>query len=533
MRNNFKLLASFVAAIFMMSACSLATEELSIYNDDITIGVEIPTQAIGRSAVTIPSGYTMRCILQLMNEQGFIVGAQKVSTVNSDGTVSFIVTAKERKTAKGALLWADYIDANKNSVYDTADLKAISYNTTGFDLAKNETTLMSVMDAFCGKVEALDKNISVGLTRPFTYVCFSPSDASEYANASSLRVSYTAPSSFNVQTSKTSSTADITLTNASFKASETPWFTTFLFASNSQSYLDKEITLAMSGDIESTFTIPANTIPLNANYQVNLTATVGSPDITITVTINPDISNSGGANAGSGSSGGDEGTSTPPATPTGEFKVGAYIGANGTVVTSATDALAVVYYVGAMGTDIASAYGESFANKTIKGYAVALENVADTHLATPGFASWGGSADTFTNGMQRATIFWNSFDAEAFKTEYDEWVSDNSISTITTSGWYVPDAAQLLSWVKMLYNATDNSTTASGTTEFKALFPVDKMFESGKNEAKYASSQAIDNKTLSTITIYNDTQVYSVTSNIGGIPVSDPLLCRPIVTIFE
>ena len=68
-----------------------------------------------------------------------------------------------------------------------------------------------------------------------------------------------------------------------------------------------------------------------------------------------------------------EGEETDPEEPqpAGELKVGAYINAQGEVVAEATDAVAVVFSMAISGTDDTSAsYGESYAPKTIKAYAV-------------------------------------------------------------------------------------------------------------------------------------------------------------------
>ena len=72
-----------------------------------------------------------------------------------------------------ALFWAEYVPESgaANKVYNTADLRAVGYNTASFDLTND--ALMAASDAFCGKLETIG-NASVTLKRPFANVSVKP-----------------------------------------------------------------------------------------------------------------------------------------------------------------------------------------------------------------------------------------------------------------------------------------------------------------------------------------------------------------------
>ena len=69
-----------------------------------------------------------------------------------------------KKEVSKALFWAEYVPESgaANKVYNTADLRAVGYNTASFDLTND--ALMAASDAFCGKLETI-ANASVTLKR--------------------------------------------------------------------------------------------------------------------------------------------------------------------------------------------------------------------------------------------------------------------------------------------------------------------------------------------------------------------------------
>ena len=252
----------------VVAGCASTVDEPIVKGGDVTLTVSTPAPQ-SRADITVPTGYSMKCVLQLLDENGNKALNQKIVDV-VNGTASFTITSAERAKAKKALLWAHYVK-NNSSVYNTSDLKVVTYNTTNFDMT--DAALMAAMDAFCGKVESLDDDANVTLTRPFANVRFTAKNPEVCALARNLEVTYTAPASYSVLSGTT--TSAITLSNSNFKSTDAPWFSTFVFAPSGTTYLGSDIKLALSSGLKQTITLPGNSIPLDANKQINVSATIG------------------------------------------------------------------------------------------------------------------------------------------------------------------------------------------------------------------------------------------------------------------
>ena len=135
-------------------------------------------------------------------------------------------------------------------------------------------------------------------------------------------------------TQTSSESAEVTLKNTAFKASETPWIDALIFAPVNMQNLGSDMTLTVGGGLDKTISIPSTSIPLNANYQIVLTANLETPDITISVTVNP--------NFGSGADKIiEDGPDTPPKPEIRQpvnSEVGALIATDGTVTTDRSKA---------------------------------------------------------------------------------------------------------------------------------------------------------------------------------------------------
>ncbi len=496
--------------------CSCTTDDTDVCLEPVTVTVH--TSGMSRADnLSIPDGYSMRCILQLVDENSVKVGEQKV-VEDILGEASFVISAEERATAKKALLWADYIDdSNGKSHYNTDDLLAVTYSEASltYDMSKIEP--MS-FDAFCGKVDALDRNISVTLTRPLTDVRFEPKNPEVFATATSLTARYTAPSVYNVLTQISSESAEVTLKNTAFKASETPWIDALIFAPVNMQNLGSDITLTVSGGLDKTISLPASSIPLNANYQISLTANLETPDITISVTVNPNF----GSGADKTIEDGPDTPSKPETPTTGKFEVGAFIAADGTVTTDRSKALAVVYHTGAIGSDNAEAY--TGLNQTaIKGYAIALTDVSPTEQTIDEYTSVGDHRGQ--NGWQKSEDFLIDITgAGTFATAYNTWIAANPISGDKVSGWYIPDVEQLITWLSMIYE--NNGVAATGSTAFRSLFSSSLV-----DPTTYATSTVPQSGYLRTIKVQSGKATTTETHLDAATPTT--LRCRPIVTIFE
>lgn len=486
---------------------------------DITISVKAPI-AQSRAEVTVPSGYTLECIMQLLDTDGATVGTQKTNTVDAaTGQVTFTISGDERSAAVKALFWADFVPTSGTKVYNTADLKAVTYNTTTFDLS--DTDLMAACDAFCGVLTNIENNTTVTLARPFTKLTVKPTNPEEVSTATSLSVAYTAPSSYNVLTSDcTGDGTALTYTNSAFAPASGAWFTTLVFAPVSATYLGSEVKMTLGG-ISRDITIPAEKLPLDANSSVEAGFTIALGDFAINVTINPDYS-------------------TPAAA---EMAVGSYINAKGEVVTSSADAIGIVFQLGAIGNDVPANYPETLQGKTIKGYAVALENTTQSrqNVYKASYSNTGDNAlayndNTATNGTQ-STEQILKLDT-VFQQKYTAWVEKHPLTGENLSAWYIPTLKQLKGFFNTLYTVDDIEATGSDTYKAMSEFAAEKgkLFDRSPIESVYYATSTVNASNwasgvqlmlgtkgdLSTLTI--------VASQMSG---STKALCRPMITIFE
>lgn len=516
----------------VVAGCASTVDEPIVKGGDVTLTVSTPAPQ-SRADITVPTGYSMKCVLQLLDENGNKALNQKIVDV-VNGTASFTITSAERAKAKKALLWAHYVK-NNSSVYNTSDLKAVTYNTTNFDMT--DAALMAAMDAFCGKVESLDDDANVTLTRPFANVRFTAKNPEVCALAKNLEVTYTAPASYSVLSGTTTTTSAITLSNSNFKSTDAPWFSTFVFAPSGTTYLGSDIKLALSSGLKQTITLPGNSIPLDANKQINVSATIGGSmseldNITISVSINPDFNGTTSSNPSTD----DPVTPVVPDTPIDDpagFAVGAYINANGEAVSSKDNAVAIVFHAGALGSDNGEKYGD--VSKTIKGYAVALDNVSDTPKSVE--LSAGGPQTNYNDKAAKVCsdkVLDVLRDAELGKA-YTEYVNSHAVTSENTSGWLIPDYEQLSTWLNMLYSFA-GGTSYTGSSEFRAIFSQNNIFGSDANKSVAFISRTIpENEILKTVVLTPGNPAPTLTASTTEKlwESQETFHIRPIIVIFE
>lgn len=497
-----------------MASCSSTDEPAIGAASDITIGVSAPVASISRAALELPEGYTMHCILQLLDENNEAVGEQKNAVIDATtGTGTFTITATDQEAGVKALFWAEYIDASGKSVYNTSDLKAISYSTTAFDLSNADA--MAATDAFCGKLDALRNGENVTLSRPFANINFVPSNPDKVAAAKKMTVTYTAPAAYNIFNGTADQTAELTFTNSSFDAAATPWFSTFVFAPVDKTALDSEIVIALSEGLTQTVTVENGKVPLNQNFRINIGATIGDvelSDITIGVGIDPEYNK--------------------PEAP--KFEIGAYVNAAGEAVATADEAAGIVFYVGALADDAIANYDAKFADKTIKGYAVALQNTAAGRQNLNPELVPGLAATTWVNGSEGTAPFLSAFEGSAFATNFTEWKESHAVSGDNITEWYIPALKQLTTWLYMLY-PTNTGDPATGTEAFKALFPQDEIFDRTPiATVNYVSCTINSNGNISCVRMNaGDTPNAQAAQITTATQINQSALCRPMITIFE
>lgn len=527
MKNFSKILFGFGTMLAMASCAS--EEVVNPATTDLTVTVATESALTSRALATV-EGYELKCVMQLLDDNGATIGAQAVESAAA-GKASFIIKAADLDAgASTALFWAEYVPTAAGAkVYDSADLTKISYTVTTFDMA--DASLMAAADAFAGSLTTLTNGASVTLTRPMIQFNFAPKNPEAAAGATSLNVTYTAPSSYNILTGNCDAAAGQALVynNAAFEpVVKGNWFSSFIFAPANMAKLDQPVTMTIGGGVSKTLTIEANTLPLDANYIVNTTGelTEGGGDQTLDVTVNVGVN-------------GDFENEPKPAT----FEVGAYVDAAGKPTTDKEAAAGIVYYVGAYGEDVPTNYPSQYNGKTIKGYAVALENVSATRLSC-GAEAYGNifesNEKTTTNGTQTTPYMLEKLAGAPVIDAYNTWVAAHALATENVSDWYIPVKNQIYDFISMLYphggSATD-AEAATGTDAFKALFPMSSILDQEKTVMYISSTVNTASEpdfSMVRINIADGNVTFAQTAALGLVKQTNrPVLCRPMFTIFE
>ncbi|MDE6267689.1 MAG: hypothetical protein K2M04_01250 [Muribaculaceae bacterium] len=507
----------------MTAVTSCGNEEVlpdSTVFTDIEVSVRT-NQPASRAANGVESieGYEMKCIMQLIDENNAIVGSQKTLSV-VDGTATFTITGKEQEDgAVQALFWAEYVPTAEGAqkTYNTEDLLNVRYAIKQFDLS-NENSI-AACDAFAGKLITFQGNSSVELVRPFTKISFTPNNPEMAEGCTNLNVSYSTPTGYSVLSGTTKSTVALVYENTSFAPTAGAWFTSYIFGTQSSSYLKQPITIKATGAKELTYTIPANKVPTDANFQINLEAELGAApmqDLDVTITIDGIYEND-------------------PNKPI-EMEVGSFVDASGNVVASKDDAVAVIFAMGAQNGDDLSYYPSEFAGKTIKGYAVALSNI------TSGRKSFGSGTitdlekETAPNGSMLTLMNNQDVKISDIGVAWADWSAKNKTTGENVTAWYVPSLPQLETWFGLI-GTSHTGDAATGTTSFKALFPQDNLFDRNPiATVNYVSSSVNESGNVSGVRL-NVADSKWVDWQSSGINVSTQNnqsgLVRPMFTIFE
>lgn len=522
------------AALLAMGSCS-NTEDITpagAPKGDIVVRVATQgAEAGSRSGVEAIPGYTLKCVMPLFADDGVAVGSREVMNASS-GTAEFVLHAKDiANGATKAAFWAEYTPddpLNNPKIYNSDDLSNITYSETAFNLA--DADRIAAMDAFAGVLTKLENGATVTLKRPMIKLNFTPKNPEMADGAKLIKVSYNAPAGYNVidgTCDKEAFTA-VSYTNDSFDPSQAPWFTNMIFAPSNMAKLDKPITLQVSGRGDQKMTIVKNSIPLDANYTVNAVAEITraeTQDLNVEVSIDNEFVNDPDRNV--------------------EMVLGSYINAKGRATLDPFSAVGIVFYMGAMSGDNIGLYPEKFAGKTIKAYAVAIENVAKARAQfnaatiTAGFTP----AETLVNGTQNSATILEGLGESAFVEAWNAWTSEHAMEAgANTTDWYLPARAQMEEWMSMLMVTTNlrNEVIAgspTGTREFRALFPLNTIFDrdpfancmygtcsvNSNGNIQGTSLTATENGTNGTVK-FSQIDVKTKTQSVLG---------RPMITIFE
>ncbi|MDE6098394.1 MAG: hypothetical protein K2G24_05860 [Muribaculaceae bacterium] len=483
---------------------------------DITVSVQT-SETLSRAGIATIDGYELKCIMQLIDETGATVGEQKVMDA-AGGNAQFVITGAEQEAgAVQALFWAGYqpTDNNASKIYNTDDLTDVSYATTSFDLS--DAGLIQACDAFAGKISSLSNNASVTLTRPFAKISFAPVNPENAKGCDKLEVKYNAPAGYSVLSGNTSSKEPVCYTNDSFDPEATPWFVNYIFGAQNSSVLDEEISIDVTGSRNFNLTIAPGKIPTDPNYLVNVTGELGDApvqDIDVNIGIDSDWTND-------------------PDKPV-EMKVGSYIDASGKAVAGIDNAVAVVFALGAIDGDDISAYPAEFAGKTIKGYAVALDNCGTR-------ASFGEdlitslAPATATNGLALDLMDNQAVAGTPIGLQWSAWKNANHNSGDNVTDWYVPSLGQLKYWLSMVM-PSHTGDQATGSESFISLFPAANLFDRDPIATVNVLSASVNdqgNPSAIRLNVSGDSYNWQAAGIAVNSRASQSAVIRPMFTIFE
>lgn len=538
----------FSAMALSLGLLSCNQEDMSdvetVTGTPVTVSVEVPGALSGSESRTLPAapaGHQLRCIMvvdyktegaeDLRMEQ--VAG---VTMVNEKFRFTF-TPAEEDYTC---LFWADYVDEEAavsdgkytDKYYNTEDLTNVTYKVSDNTLFNNPAC-----DAFFGKSLASSPNAV--LKRPFVKLSFKDKDHETVQNASSLSVTYTVPSGFNVKdnTVSESSNQEIKLTAAAPADKVNGiWFYNYVFApANVNKPGDIRMTVNEK-EVTKEVTINTESLVLTQNYDITASIDFASGEGNVDVDVDID------------------GEYNDPHAP----KVGQFMQKDGSFSDTydAENSVAIVFAAGPKGGDVASNYGKTEGTK-ILGYAMGLNSVKRAALTTAetpldltgyGIASPWAADDyngyVYTQQLEAATA---SLGTELMPA-YNEWKTTNSVAEITNvnvsvSGWYIPSARQLLDVMGMTlgYAGGEGIDVVAQNEQFASLL-ADLMNEGksswfGTHTSKsnvMSSSVNTGGQIMAVQTIYEDgNESISEALGVNVNQRASTFAIRPVLTIFN
>ena len=528
MKRNFILALS----ILLVGVSSCTQENLKNIDTlaPVTMTVNLPSSINGnvsRSLPSAPEGHSLRCIMVVDYSSAEDQRIEKVATGSEvNGVFRFSFTPVEE--SYNCLFWADYVSEDgTDKYYNTENIENITYKLSDKSIFNNPAC-----DAFYGR--ALNGTTSVTLKRPFTKLTIVDKKQQTVNDATSLSITYSVPSGFNVKDNTTASTQEIKLENAApaDKANST-WFYNYVFAASNDNKLG-DISMTVG---DKTHTVKGQSIPLDANYEVTATIDFASADGNVNVDVDID----------------DE--YVDPDAP----KIGQFLQKDGTFsdTYAADNSIAIVFAVGAKGSDTPSNYGENFNGKKIWGYAMGLSSVArkafttvDTPLDLTSIGietPW--AADDY-NGYVYTQKFMEAVNANSLQdsqlmTEYEAWKTTNSVSGLeNVSGWYIPSSRQLLDVMGMTlgYTGVESEEPSSITKDeefaglLSSLMTTDKSWFGTHTNASNVMSSSVtkSGQVMAVQTSFADgAETISKAFGVSVNSKASTFAIRPVITIFS
>ena len=525
MKKNF--LFSMMALVGMTFASCSQEEIVSTASNGqtgelITVSVNVPQVGVASRAMPEVEGHARRCILQLVGTDGAAIEDQRYVEAVTGETVSFTFTAPS--DAYQCVFWADYLetaDADvenaKDYIYDTSALPAVGY--TGLS---HTVHFSDAADAFCGVLANPTSGASITLKRPLTQIAIGTNTPSDYEGYTQVRVGNVGiPGGYNIftQTVNTTTTKTTRLDLTTMEdAAAGQWTKLFVFASVDQT--------------EYTFPeeFPLSVTISNGNADENKSQTLTSVNVDDNMISNINFTEQGG---GEEPGGGDEPDDdmtinvsfgdkfdNEPVDPNAPLAVGDYVNANGEKVATVEEAVAVIFSLSEGVTD-----NSNYEGKTVKGYAIALENASNrTYLKNGSAGTWDSSL-TATNdatndysGYTYSQALMASLEAQAessILTSYNTWLGEHTTSG-NLSTWYIPtydQATAALSSVDPALAAALQEVRANGTWVLTSSVNADGTSIKG--------------------VLYTPTDATTGTVKEATIGTDGQAVIVPVVTIFE
>lgn len=544
MKKNF--LFSVMALCMLLFAASCSQEEiLSADNQaggSVSLSVNIPVNnPVTRAIPTIPNGYKLRCILQLVNASNVDIPNGRFVEEVVTGSEKVTFTFDTPSEAYKCLLWADYVKVDgdittaTDNIYTTTDLKAIGYTeNAGAEMFNNDAA-----DAFYGySLEASTaKAQNITLKRPFTRITFASSDEA-YKDYTKIAINnLPAPKGFNVMTGATDGNDEIASSDLEIK--EGRWFSAYLFVGNNTANLGKDndimFTLKKADNTETALKFAGESITLTQNNDVIANVTPSTDNKTeVTVTFPGDMEN--------------------PNTPK-PMAVGDYINKDGSYSKTfdAAKAIAIVWKVvtdgGISVKDETNKYTIDkpvLANKTIVGYAYAINSVSRgkaielTALTPTNDSPW----DIDYNGYSYSAVLIEKLIAlgsKGWPIEYNKWntEADKMVAADNLSNWYIPSASQLFDMTSFTfgYQGDKHSAVEKNTNLYDAFKTAVKDLEGAQkcfngldatNPGNILSCNIKDAISLVSVQLTGE-----VISDLPAAKGQNAASVRPVLTIFK
>ena len=490
-------------------------------------------------------GYVMRCICQAVDANGTLIEGFNQITSVTNGTASFEFEAPAG--VANYLFWADYVEGNDYETSGSAFYRAEDLTNVGYRLNRNaELFNNQAADAFCASVSASAITSRVTLKRPFARLTIKQSRVAEMGltGLTNIVPTINAGTNFNVATGEAQERISVRLNDGETLTALTEgdfYFFCYAFAAPATQTSNTTI-IFNDGTTTNQKTVTAQASGMQAlsgNVSIDMTEEQGGGDDGgddgDDSTINVDLVIDNGYVGEEGGSTEEPGTDPTPST---EMEVGSYVNAAGEVVATAADAAGIVFAMGAIGDDVPANYPAALQGKTIKAYAVALENVAASRQQINAEAIAALTVASPVNGTQNTEALLTAINGSNFATTYSSWVTENATNGENVSSWYIPALPQLQQFMNMLFTMGETSATGSeafrGMSEFASTNGV--MFDRDPIATIYYASCTVNDQGNPSGVRINVTEGAVTNAQAAGLNVKTGVqsaLCRPMFTIFE